>query len=133
MADNRDYLLQAAAARRAATLDRARQAIRRLDQTGHLINFRTVSVEAGVSRSWLYREPAIRAQIERLRPSHPEPARRQVPTAQRASEDSRRQRLDLLHDQIRQLRDENRQLREQLARRLGYQRIDDMTTTQPSR
>jgi hypothetical protein len=59
MTDSREYLRQTAAARRAAA--RARQAIRQLDQSGHLVNFRTVAIEAGVSRSWLYREPTIRA------------------------------------------------------------------------
>lgn len=129
MADNTIHLLQAAAARRANALGSAREAIARLDRTGQEISFRRVATEAGVSRSWLYREPAIRAEIERLRTATPTASPR-VPLAQRASSDSVKQRLDTMHDEIARLRDENRALRDQLARRLGQQRHDgDITTT----
>ncbi len=119
MVDNSRYLIEAAAARRAATLQRAREAIRRLDRNGQPVTFRTVAREAQVSRSWLYREPAIRAEIERLRLAAPGP---RLPSAQRATPDSLRQRVESLRDELRDLREENRQLRDQLARRLGHQR-----------
>lgn len=129
MADNTIHLLQAAAARRANALGSAREAISRLDRDGQEISFRRVAAEAGVSRSWLYREPAIRAEIEKLRATASTASPR-VPSAQRASTDSLHQRLDAIHDELTRLRDENRALRDQLARRLGQQRHDgDMTTT----
>lgn len=121
MADNTIHLLQAAAARRHNALGSARDAIRRLDAAGQAITFRRVATEAGVSRSWLYREPAIRAEIERLRALPPTESPR-VPLAQRASSESLHQRLDALHDEVILLRHENRALRDQLARRLGQQR-----------
>ena len=120
MADNTRYLLEAAAARRDATLARAKETIARLDRAGAPVTFRSVAAQGAISRSWLYRERAIRAEIERLRPLRP--VAKPVPAAQRASADSVRQRLSTLHDEIVWLREENRQLRDQLARRLGHQR-----------
>ena len=121
MADNTRYLLEAAAARRRATLARAKDTIARLDRTGAPVTFRNVAAQGAISRSWLYREPAIRAEIEKLRPLRP--VAKAVPAAQRASAESVRQRLSALHDEIARLREENHQLRDQLARRLGHERM----------
>ena len=67
----------------------------RLDRAGQEITFRRVAAEAGASRSWLYLEPAIRAEIDRLRTT----TSPRVPSAQRASSDSLHQRLDAMHDE----------------------------------
>src|SRR6266568_8954922 len=58
-----------AAARRRHELARAKaiQAIRELDGAGTTITFASVAGTAGVSRSWLYSQPDIRDQIQRLR------------------------------------------------------------------
>jgi predicted RNase H-like nuclease (RuvC/YqgF family) len=135
MADNTRFLAEASHQRRALTLERARQAIRRLDQAGQAVTFCGVAAEAGVSRSWLYREPTIRAEIERLRTARP--ARPRVPAAQRPSSESLHQRLDAVREEISRLREENRKLREQLARKLGHDRatshlppnVSDMSPT----
>jgi len=121
VADNTRHLLKAAATRRRATLARAKDTIARLDRTGAPVTFRNVAAQGDISRSWLYREPVIRAEIERLRPLRP--VAKPVPAAQRASADSVRQRLSALHDEIARLKEENRQLRDQLARRLGHERM----------
>jgi hypothetical protein len=56
--------LQAATLRRStATRAQARAAIRRLDQQGATINYVTVAAAGGVSRSLLYRDPELRAEI----------------------------------------------------------------------
>jgi Family of unknown function (DUF6262) len=121
MTDNSRHLIEAAARRRAATIARARQAIRRLDRAGRPVTFRSVAAEARVSRSWLYRDADIRAEIERLRADTPitKPA---LPSAQRATDESLRHRLDAVHAEVRRLREENLQLRAQLARQLGQDR-----------
>ena len=121
MADNTIFLLRAAAARRANALDAARAAIGRLDQQGRQITFRAVAAEAGVSRSWLYSDPDVRAEIERLR-ALGSPRSAPVPASQRATGESLRQRLDALHDEITRLRQDNQCLRDQLARELGRRR-----------
>ena len=75
-ADNSHHLIAAARRRSVATQRRAVAAVRRLDTAGTTITFDAVSREAGVSRSWLYNQPDLRAEIERLR-------QRQGPTAPR--------------------------------------------------
>ena len=59
----------AAAARQRAdqTRQRATEALQRLHTTGQPITFAHVARTAGVSRSWLYRQPDLRADIDRLR------------------------------------------------------------------
>ena len=90
------------------------------------ITFRRVANSARVSRSWLYREPQIRAEIERLRQS----PHRCGPTgrpAQRATADSLRQQLHVYRDDIARLQAENRSLKDQLARQLGAMRAASVT------
>lgn len=74
---------------------------------------------AGVSRSWLYAEADIRAEIDRLRAQQHATPPRPVPVRQRASETSLLRRLELAHERARSLEAENRRLREQLARANG--------------
>jgi hypothetical protein len=96
-----------------------------MDTTGIVITFETVAREAGVSRSWLYNQPDLRAEIERLRLRHrPVPAARPVPERQRASEASLLRRLEAATERNRQLEAENRELRQALA--LGERRTADV-------
>lgn len=99
---------------------RAIGAIRQLDTAGETITFASVSQRSGVSRSWLYRQPDLRSEIDRLRAT-PAPT---VPSAQRASTDSQHRRLEATLDEIQRLKTENQQLRELLAQRLGQRRAD---------
>jgi len=122
-ADNSAAIVAAARARRDATLRRARETLRRLDETGEPISFTAVASAASVSRAWLYREPTVRAEIDRLR-SRSRPGRRSPPSAERASTESLQCRLEAALDDLSVLREENRRLRDQLARRLGEHRAD---------
>jgi hypothetical protein len=76
---------------------------------------------AGVSRSWLYRQPQLREQIEQVRQQQPSkgPA---VPAAERATADSLRQQIHAYREEIARLTKENQALYEQLARQLGAAR-----------
>ena len=119
-ADNSRFLVQAAADRHRATVARAHDAIEALDRAGHAVTFCAVADAASVSRSWLYRHQDIRDVITRLRSA---PSRSTTtPAAQRASNESLRQRLDATRAEITHLRAENTRLRDQLARQLGEQR-----------
>lgn len=119
-ADNSAFLIQANTRRRQAALSAAHHAIQQLQRQGRAVNFSTVAQSAAVSRAWLYRQDQIRDLISRHQALKP-PAARRV-TAQRATADSLRKRLDAARAEITRLRAENRSLREQIARHLGLQR-----------
>ena len=121
MADRVQRLREAAQARHDATLRRAENTLRQLARKGGPITFRRVAEDAGVSRSWLYRQDELRRQIDQLRDT---PASRasSLPAAERATVDSLRQQLRAYRNEIARLRLENQALREQLARHLGAQR-----------
>jgi len=119
-ADNSSFLAEANARRHQAALSAARHAIEQLQRQGQAVSFSTVAESAGVSRGWLYRQDQIRDLISRQRALNPPAARRL--TAQRATTNSLRLRLDAARTEITRLRAENRSLREQIARHLGLQR-----------
>lgn len=86
-----------------------------LERSGSVINFQLVARRAGVSRSWLYKQQAIRDRIAALRRDHPWPAHA---PAERASDTSKeavirtlRQRLADERTARTKLLDENMQLR----------------------
>lgn len=111
--------LQAATLRRAdAARTRARTALRLLDQQGAPINYVTVAQAGNVSRSLLYRDPELRAEIDRLRSPAPTGMPRQ-PAAQQMSQASRRELDATLRHEIKELRHENHALRNRLATVLG--------------
>jgi len=121
MPDRVDRLREAAQARHEATLSRATNALRRLERRGEAVTFRRVAETAGVSRSWLYRQPQLRDEITRLRGAAAgRPGT--LPSAERATTDSLRQQLSTYRDEISRLRTENQELRDQLARHLGAAR-----------
>jgi hypothetical protein len=121
----------AVAARRRHELARAKavKALHELDRAAAPVTFQAVAAAAGVSRSWLYSQPDIRAQVEKLRGvtfRAPTPA---VPTRQRASDTSVRARLDLALQRNQALTMENQRLRQQLAAALGQRRASRHAST----
>jgi hypothetical protein len=127
-ADNTRYLAQAAAGRHRATLKKASNAIERLDRSGQPVTFSAVAAAAGVSRTWLYRNPGIRDLITRLRAEPSRPA--STPAAQRATAESLRARLNAAAQEISRLRAENATLRQHAARHLGQQRAQERSNPQ---
>ena len=122
-ADNSHHLVTAARRRAAATRKRAVTALRRMDKTGTPITVDAVAKQARVSRSWLYNQPDLLAEIVRLRTRHGTAAAgRTVPERQRASDTSLLRRLESATERIKRLETENQQLREALALALGEQR-----------
>lgn len=124
-ADNTRHIIAAARQRRELTRAKAIQALRTLDASGGPVTFETVAQAAAVSRSWLYAQPDIRAEIERLRAVHHRAPATSVPARQRASEASLLRRLEAASQRNRHLAAENRRLREQLALALGEARNSD--------
>ena len=122
-ADNSHHVIAAAHRRAEQTRQRAITALRRMDATGQRITFDAVAREARVSRSWLYAQQDLRAEIQRLRQRHPATPPPQVPPQrQRASDTSLLRRLEAATARIRHLEADNQQLRDALARALGERR-----------
>jgi hypothetical protein len=124
-ADNSRHVIGAARRRAGQTRERAVAALRRMDATGQRISFDAVARHAGVSRSWLYTQDDLRAEIERLRQRHPA-ASPAPPQRQRASDPSLLRRLEAATSRIHRLEADNRQLRDALARALGQRRAADV-------
>ena len=136
-ADNTAAIITAAQRRHELTRAKAIRALRELDHAGVPVTFEAVARAAGVSRSWLYAQPGVRAEIERLRHRTrraPSPA---IPAGQRASDASLHSRLQAALEHNRKLAEDNQRLRRQLAQALGDQRATaragQTTTPTPSR
>lgn len=125
-ADNSHHVLAAARRRAEQTRARAIAALRRMDTTGQRINFHAVAHEAGVSRSWLYTQDDLRAEIEQIRQRRPPASSAPPPQRQRASDPSLLRRLEAATARIRRLEADNQQLRDALARALGERRAADV-------
>ena len=126
-ADNSRHVIAAAHRRAEQTRQRAVTALRRMDATGQRITFDAVAREAGVSRSWLYAQDDLRAEIQRLRRRHPATPPPQVPPQrQRTSDTSLLRRLEAATARIRHLETDNQQLRDALARALGERRAAEV-------
>ena len=121
-ADNSEHLIIAAKRRHEFTRAKAIKAIRELDQSGQPVDFPTVATRAQVSRSWLYTQPDIRAEIQRLRDLGGRSRRPAVPARQRSSDASLHRRLEIASNRIRELTEDNQRLRRQLAEALGTNR-----------
>lgn len=131
-ADNSRHLAVAARDRAEQTHAKALRTLRDLEDAGHLVTFEAVARKAGVSRSWLYSQPEIRAKIDELRVRRSSPTARLTPQRQRATDDSLLRRLEATTERMRHLEDDNRQLRQALAEALGAareQRVTGATST----
>jgi hypothetical protein len=121
-ADNAHHLVLAARRRAEQARQRAIAALRRMDATGEAINFDSLARQAGVSRSWLYTQADLRADIEQLRQRRSPASAAAVPGRQRASDASLLRRLQAAIDRIRKLEADNRLLHHALAEALGERR-----------
>jgi hypothetical protein len=115
-----------AAARHRHELTRAKtiQALRELDRAGTTVTFEAVARHAGVSRSWLYSQPDIRAEVQRLRDITRRAPSPSIPARQRTSDASLLTRLESALERNRKLTEENQRLRRQLAHALGDRRAE---------
>lgn len=131
-ADNSHHVIAAARRRSENTIARAVAALRRMDTAGTPVTFDSVARAAGVSRSWLYTQPDLRAEIERLRQHRAPGTQRQVPDRQRGTDASLRQRIDTALGRIRELEADNRRLRAALAEALGHNRAHPASAPPPA-
>jgi hypothetical protein len=120
--DNTAPIIAAARHRHEITRAKAIQALRELDHAGEPVTFQSAAAAASVSRSWLYAQPGIRAEIERLRQATWPAPNPPIPAAQRTSEASALARLRAALKRNQELLHENQRLRRQLAQALGERR-----------
>lgn len=123
-ADGAERLARHARARHEQALRRAEATLAAMSDDGEAVTVSLLADRAAVSRSWIYTQPELRDQIERIQQNR---ARTGRPRAERglsshASEDSLRRRLELAHQRIAQLNAENRELRHALERAHGQLR-----------
>jgi len=121
-ADNSSHLAVSARQRQELTRAKAVRTLRELDLAGAPVTFEAVARTAEVSRSWLYTQPDIRAEIERLRALDRRPLPTPAPARQRGSDASLAQRLEIALARNRDLTEDNQRLRRQLAHALGQLR-----------
>ncbi len=121
-ADQAARLAAHARTRHEQTLQRAQAALSAMASNSTPVTIARLAAEAGVSRAWIYTQPGLRDQIERMQHGHASgrPSARQA--GSRASQESLRRRLELAHQKISQLRAENQQLRHDLAAAHGQLR-----------
>jgi hypothetical protein len=121
-ADNSAHVITAAKRRHELTRAKAIKAVRELAQTGEPVDFPTVATRAQVSRSWLYTQPDIKSEIQRLRDLGSRSRQTPIPARQRSSDASLHRRLEIASNRIRELTEDNQRLRRQLAEALGANR-----------
>jgi hypothetical protein len=119
-ADNSRHIRLAAKRRHELTRSKAVAALRELQNQGGAVTFESVAAAAGVSRSWLYTQTDLRADIIRLRGGGRPDQRPKSRNS--ASMESLRTRLNASLDRNRELALENKNLRHQLAIALGHMR-----------
>lgn len=119
--DHRQHLADHARQRHSQTLERAERALNEMADTGEPISPARLAARAGVSRSWIYSQPALRGRIQQLQRHQANSATNRLSII-RASDESLRQRLELAHQRISELRAENKQLRDALANAHGQLR-----------
>lgn len=120
--ENTARLVAAAQRRHELTRSKAVQALRELERAGDPVTFESVAAAASVSRSWLYTQPDLKAEIQRLRETARKTPTSPVPASQKATDASLLRRLETANQRNRELAEENQRLRRQLARALGDQR-----------
>jgi hypothetical protein len=133
--DHTTPIIAAARRRHERTRAHATQALRELGQAGTPVTYAAVAAAAGVSRSWLYTQPDIRAEVERLREATGRAPSPPIPARQRTSQASLHARLDAALARNQALAEDNQRLRRQLAHALGDQRTPatERTATPPPR
>ena len=101
--------------KRSSAIKRTEDAIARLIQDKRPVNFKTVSEESGVSRTWLYKEPEIKAKINQIKNKQSSKSR----STSRTSDSSSHQSIDTsivdeFKKKIKKLETENYALRNHL-------------------
>ena len=101
--------------KRESAIKRTEEAIARLIKNKRPVNFKTVSEESGVSRTWLYKEPEIKARINKIKDKKASLSRSKRSTSNNANNQPiDTSQIDEYKTKIRKLETENYTLRNHL-------------------
>jgi hypothetical protein len=111
---NTDGLKAFAQKKKEATLQKVNESIQKLIKDKAKINFNSVSMESGVTKTYLYNNHEIRDRIETLRKQQ-----ESLPSAKQVKRDmtdaSKNVLIAVKNKRIRELENENKRLKEELA------------------
>lgn len=108
---NLEGLRRSACLKHRDSLLRADQAIHLLVREGRAVNFRTVSMTAGVSTAWLYQQADLKQRIQQLREKNAHRVAVAVPQRERASDASKEAMITTLRERLKHLEEENKELK----------------------
>ena len=100
--------------KRESALKRTESAIARLVKNKRPVNFKTVSEESGVSRTWLYKEPQIKARINQIKNKKNAKSRSPNGDSNNSGNQLDVSKIDEFKIEIRKLQTENYTLRNHL-------------------
>lgn len=106
------------------TVQQVEQAIKQLIKKNDKINFNTISIESGVSKTDLYNHPEFRERIDMLRKQQQQSKFPRV-IKRKMSDESKDTMIQLLRDRIKELESENKRLKEENKRLNGkiYEKV----------
>lgn len=129
--DNSRHLHAAQRLHHARLVERVEAALRRMEKAATPVTFPAVADAAGVSRAFIYKTPALRSAVERLRQANHTTATGAVPAGQRRSEASKDATITRLRHDNQALREQNKALAEHNAILLGRLRAINSGTPEP--
>ncbi|MCY8271970.1 DUF6262 family protein [Bacillus sonorensis] len=111
--DRKKHLKQIHESRKAITMSKVDEAIKRLVRANQEINFNSVASEAGVAKATLYNNVTLRERIETLRQQQiKSPSVKQV--RHKINENNKEVIIESLKRKVKRLEHENKDLRDQL-------------------
>jgi predicted RNase H-like nuclease (RuvC/YqgF family) len=111
--DRKKHLKQIHESRKAITMSKVDEAIKRLVRANQEINFNSVASEAGVAKATLYNNVTLRERIETLRQQQiKRPSVKQV--RHKMNENNKEVIIESLKRKVKRLEHENKDLRDQL-------------------
>jgi predicted nuclease with TOPRIM domain len=112
---NTEAVIAYAKRKKVETAGKVEQVIRQLIKQNERINFNTVSIAAGVSKSYLYNNPEIRNRIEALRKQqHEVPSL--IKTKKKMNDENKDSLIQVFKERIQELEKENKQLKDEMKR-----------------
>jgi len=111
---NTEAVVAHAKRKKEETAEKVEQAIKQLIKQNKRINFNTVAVAAGVSKSYLYNHPDLRKRIETLRQQQEVVPQKAI--KQNMSDENKDSLIQVFRDRIRELEKENKLLKDEIKR-----------------